>query len=249
MRSHRVEVIVFAIALTVFGLVALALVWSGDWAYAALASATGNTSATFVIPPDRRATCGPAMVMDLARLRGLHRAWATYVVGISSVPVGPACSLFTSDEYAHMADVRAVFRGAEIAAVLALFVGGYRISRARRRGTALRLVRAGSLVAAGIVAVIGVAATLAFDPLFLVIGVAATLAFDPLFLLFHDVFFPQGNFLFDPATSNLLRLYPEWYWQGITAGVAVSFIALALLAALISHGALRRRSNTYTRAA
>jgi len=234
MRSHRVEVIVFAVALTVSGLVALALVWSGDWAYAALASATGNTSATFVIPPDRRETCGPGMVMDLARLRGLHRAWATYVVGISSVPVGPGCSVFASDEYAHMADVRAVFRGAEIAAVLALFIGGYRISRARRRGTALRLVRAGSLVAAGIVAVI---------------GVAAALAFDPLFLLFHEVFFPQGNFLFDPATSNLLRLYPEWYWQGITAGVGASFVALALLAALISHSALHRRSNTYTRAA
>jgi hypothetical protein len=62
------------------------------------------------------------------------------------------------------------------------------------------------------------------------------------------VFFPQGNFLFAPD-SNLLRLYPEWYWQGITAGVAVSFIALALLVAGAAHIALRRRSNTYTRAA
>ena len=81
------------------------------------------------------------------------------------------------------------------------------------------------------------------------IGVAAALAFDQLFLLFHDVFFPQGNFLFDPATSNLLRLYPEWYWQGITAGVGLSFIALALLAAWVAHSALRWGSNTYTRAA
>ena len=101
-------------------------------------------------------------------------------------------------------------------------------------GAALLLVRAGALIAAGIVAVI---------------GVAAAVAFDPLFLLFHDVFFPQGNFLFDPATSNLLRLYPEWYWQGITAGVGLSFIGLALLAALGTHNLLRRRSNTYTRAA
>jgi uncharacterized membrane protein len=79
--------------------------------------------------------------------------------------------------------------------------------------------------------------------------VAAAVAFDPLFLLFHDVFFPQGNFLFDPATSNLIRLYPEWYWQGITAGVGVSFIVVALLVAAAAHIALRRRSNTYTRAA
>jgi uncharacterized membrane protein len=105
--------------------------------------------------------------------------------------------------------------------------------RARRRGEALRLIRAGSLVAAAVVAVI---------------GVAAAVAFDPLFLLFHELFFPQGNFLFAPD-SNLLRLYPEWYWQGITAGVAVSFIALALLAAVAAQIALQRRSNTYTRAA
>jgi integral membrane protein (TIGR01906 family) len=232
--SHRVEVAIFAIAFTVFGLVALALVWSGDWAYAALANVTANTSATFVVPPERRQACGQTMVMDLARLRELHRSWASYVVGVSDVPFGPGCSLFTADEYAHMADVRGVFRGAEVGAVLALFVAAYRVVRARRRGDALRLMRVGAVVAAGIVAVI---------------GVVAVFAFDPLFLLFHEVFFPQGNFLFDPATSNLLRLYPEWYWQGITAGVGVSFIAVALVAGAAAHIALRRGSNTYTRAA
>jgi integral membrane protein (TIGR01906 family) len=231
---YRAEVAVFAIAFAVFGLVALALIWSGDWAYAGLANATGNTgSATLVVPPDQREACGQAIVMDLTRLRELHRAWATYVIGASEVPFGPACSLFTPDEYAHMADVRAVFHGAEVGAVLAFFVAGFRIARARSQGSALRLVRAGSLIAAGIVALI---------------GLAAAVAFDPLFLLFHDVFFPQGNFLFDPETSNLIRLYPEWYWQGITAGVGVSFIAVALVAAFAVH-TLQRRSNTYTRAA
>ena len=132
-----------------------------------------------------------------------------------------------------MADVRAVFRGAEYAGALALFVLIFRVERARRRGGALRLVRAGSLIAAGIVGAI---------------GVAAAVAFDPLFLLFHEVFFPQGNFLFAPD-SNLIRLYPEWYWQGITAGVGLSFIAVALLVAGAGHIALRRPSNTYTRAA
>ena len=231
--TYRVEVTVFAIALAVFGLVALALVWSGDWAYVTLANSTGNTSGTFVVPLERRDACGKAMVMDLARLREMHRAWATYVIGVSDVAIGPACSLFTSDERAHMADVRAVFRGAEYAGALALFVLIFRVERARRRGGALRLVRAGSLIAAGIVGAI---------------GVAAAVAFDPLFLLFHEVFFPQGNFLFAPD-SNLIRLYPEWYWQGITAGVGLSFIAVALLVAGAAHIALRRPSNTYTRAA
>ena len=230
MRAHRVDVAVFAVAATVFGLVALALLWSGDWAYVALANASGNTSATFVVPPERREACGQVMFMDLARLREQHHGWATYVVGASEFQVGPACSLFTSDERSHMADVRAVFRGAEIAALLALVVAAVRIARARGRGVALRLVRAGALLAAGMVAVI---------------GVGAAVAFDPLFLLFHEVFFPQGNFLFG-SDSNLLRLYPEWYWQGITAGVGLSFVAAALVTAATSHIALRRRSNTYT---
>lgn len=233
MRLSRIEVAIFALAFAVSGLVALALVWSGDWAYAALANATRNTSAIFVVPPERREACGQAIAMDLTLLRGQHRGWATYVVGASEVAVGPACSLYTADEYSHMADVRAVFRGAEITAVLALLVAGYRVARARQRGGALRLIRAGALVSVAIVALI---------------GVAAAVAFDPLFLLFHEVFFPQGNFLFAPD-SNLIRLYPEWYWQGITAGVALSFIALALLVAGAAHIALRRRSNTYTRAA
>jgi integral membrane protein (TIGR01906 family) len=171
--------------------------------------------------------------MDLAALRGQHHGWATYVVGASEVQVGPACSLYTSDERSHMADVRAVFRGAEVAALLAFLVAAFRVARARRRGDALRLIRSGALVSVAIVAVI---------------GVVAAVAFDPLFLLFHEVFFPQGNFLFGPD-SNLIRLYPEWYWQGITAGVGLSFIAAALVTAATSLVALRRRSNTYTRAA
>jgi len=232
--SHRVEVAIFAIAFAIFGLVAFALAWSGDWAYAALANATGNTRNTFVVPVERRDACGQELHMDLSELLGQHRHWAAYVIGTVGFPPGPACSLFTADEYAHMADVRNVFRGAEVAAVLALAVAAFRLRRARRDGDALRLVRDGGVVAASGVAVV---------------GIVAVFAFDQLFLLFHELFFPQGNFLFDSATSNLLRLYPEWYWQGVTAGVAVSFIAAALLAAVGTHLALRRAPTKYTRAA
>lgn len=234
MTTYRVEVAIFAIALAVFGLVALALVWSGDWAYAGLAEATGNTRTTFVRPAGGLDSAGE-IPMSLDSLRDWHTRWSSYVVGLSEQPpnAGPGGPLFTPDEYAHMADVRAVFRGAEYAAALALFVLIFRAQRARLRGEALRLARAGALIATGIVAVI---------------GIAATVAFDPLFLLFHEVFFPQGNFLFAPD-SNLIRLYPEWYWQGITAGVGLSFIAVALVVAGAAHNALRKRSNTYTRAA
>jgi hypothetical protein len=233
-RSRRVDVAVVAVAFAVFGLVALALVWSGDWAYAALARVSGGTSATILVPRlDGSRVETPANI-DI--WIGWHHAWASYVIGVAADPpiaygAGP---LFTTDEYAHMADVRSVCRGAETLAVLALGVIAFRLIRAHGQGLGLRLIRDASLVAATIVAVV---------------GIAAALAFDPLFLLFHEIFFPQGNFLFDPATSNLLRLYPEWYWQGVTAGVGISFVALALIVAAAAHLALRRASTTYTRAA
>jgi hypothetical protein len=232
--TFRVEVAIFAIAFAVFGLVALALIWSGDWAYALLANVNGVTHTSFLLgtafDPQRVET-----PLDLPTVISWDHAWVAYVTGVSAIPAiswGPD-PIFTADESTHMADVRAVFRGAEYAAALALFVLIFRVQRARSRGDALRLVRAGGLTATGIVAVI---------------AVAAAVAFDPLFLLFHEVFFPQGNFLFAPD-SNLIRLYPEWYWQGITAGVGLSFIAVAILVAGAAHIALRRRSNTYTRAA
>ena len=232
--TYRIEVAIFAIALALFGLVALALVWSGDWAYAFLANINGVKQVTFSFPP-RALGPGPTdSPVDLATvISAWHHPWAAYVTGVSAEPALVTQGVFTADEYAHMADVRAVFRGAEYAAALALFVMIFRVQRARRRGGAVRLVRAGALTAAGIA---------------VVIAIAAVVAFDPLFLLFHQVFFPQGNFLFSPD-SNLIRLYPEWYWQGITAGVGSSFIAVSLLVAGAAHTALRRRSNTYTRAA
>jgi integral membrane protein (TIGR01906 family) len=229
--SHRVDVVVFAIAFAVFGLVTLAVVWSGDWAYAALANATGNTGTTFITTlMDPRES--PRVTVELPRLLDWHRQWVAYVVGFAEAP--HALGTFNGQEHEHMADVRSVFRGAEVAALLALGVIVFRIRRARREARAIRVIRDGAAGAAGLVAAV---------------GVAAALAFEPMFQLFHQLFFPQGNFLFDPATSNLIRLYPEWYWQGITAGVAASFVFSALLAAAMAHITLRRRANPYTRAA
>src|SRR6266851_1717517 len=66
--TYRVEVAIFAIALVVFGLVALALVWSGDWAYVGLAQATGNTRTTFVRTAGGRDPAGE-IPMPLESLR------------------------------------------------------------------------------------------------------------------------------------------------------------------------------------
>jgi len=94
----------------------------------------------------------------------------------------------------------------------------------RRRRAAVLLIRD-----AGLAAAIGVAA----------IAIAAVVAFDPLFLVFHEVFFPQGNFLF-PANSNLLAMYPDPYWYGVTLRVGLTFVAAMAVVAITSAATLRR---------
>jgi integral membrane protein (TIGR01906 family) len=45
------------------------------------------------------------------------------------------------------------------------------------------------------------------------LGFVSLVAFDSLFTLFHRVFFPGGNWAFDPSTQRLVQLYPFRFWQ------------------------------------
>jgi integral membrane protein (TIGR01906 family) len=213
-----IEVALFTASLLVGGLVMLALLWSGGGPYEDLARANGVDQVTFIahIPG------GGTYRTDRNGLVIMHERWSKFVTGaVADAPKFEPVPLFTDDEYRHMADVRHVFDVAKFLVPVVLFVIIIRLQRARLRGARdmWRLVRDGSLIAAGVVALI---------------GIVAAVAFEPLFLAFHYVFFPQGNFLFDPATSNIVRLYPDWYWEGITLRVGLSFIAVALALAALS---------------
>jgi len=171
---------------------------------------------------------GPrAQQLDLQALTGWHNAWFAYVTGDGDrPPISFGASIFTVGEYAHMADVRNVFIGARIAAVAGAIIAALVILLASRRGriAAVVLVRDAAIAAS-----IGSA----------VVAVAAAVAFDPLFLLFHEIFFPQGNFLF-PADSNLLAMYPDPYWYGVTLRVGLTFVAAMAVVAITSAATLRR---------
>ena len=208
---RALELALFVLALTVAGLIAFALAWSGEAPYRELARANGVERFVFVVPS------GGRHETDLETAVALHEQWSRYVTGGTPAPPRPPASplLFTEDEYSHMNDVRRVFEAAKFLVPVSLFVIVIRLQRARARSPRemWRLVRDGSLIAAALV---------------VLVGLVAAFAFEPLFLAFHYVFFPQGNFLFDPATSNLIRLYPDWYWQGISLRVGLSFIVVAL---------------------
>ena len=63
----------------------------------------------------------------------------------------------------------------------------------------------------------------------IVVGGIVAFAFDQAFLAFHELFFPQGNFLFGPD-SNLLRLFPEGFWfeSSIAAGLLILLSCLVV---------------------
>ena len=58
-------------------------------------------------------------------------------------------------------------------------------------------------------------------------GLAGILFFDQAFELFHELFFPAGSYLFDPATEKLVQLFPQAFWIDSTIGVGAVVVALA----------------------
>jgi integral membrane protein (TIGR01906 family) len=213
----RWTVALFALALGAFGVLQAVYVFAGVDTYRDLARGRGTV--TFPV-------ADVTLHTDEGGLLAFHEQTLLYVLDRAPEPA-TCCGgrpLFDESERAHLSDVRQVFRAVNIAWTVSGVVVVAVLLRARMRGYVLRMVRDGALwsAAGGLVA-----------------GVIAAVAFEPAFLAFHYVFFPQGNFLFDPATSNLLRLYPESYWYGVTLRVGVAFIAVALALAGAAQLALR----------
>ena len=137
-------------------------------------------------------------------------------------------AVLNDNERGHMRDVRGVFFGffavATVAAVvLVLMFLAARGPEARARFWR-RLARTGYAIVA--VTVVG--------------GVAGLLFFDSAFILFHEIFFPGGNYLFDPGTERLVQLFPQQFWVDSAIGVGVVVIVLALAMSWIA----RRRART-----
>jgi integral membrane protein (TIGR01906 family) len=145
--------------------------------------------------------------------------------------VGPdGAAFFTPDEQAHMRDARTLLSlFLALGALCTLVVGLY---LARLRGPARARARRAALAAVARGAVWLAMAILA-------LSVLGAVAFEPAFELFHRIFFPGGNWAFDPSTSHLVQLYPQAFWE-LAAG---AFGGLALLLAAVTWAFGRSRSR------
>jgi integral membrane protein (TIGR01906 family) len=128
---------------------------------------------------------------------------------------GPSgAPFYDPSEAAHLRDARLVlwlFLGLSCVALAGLLVV---LASPSRRPWAWRAIRRGA-------AALAVGMTL--------VGALFLVAFDLAFELFHRIFFPGGNWAFDPATQRLVQLYPIAFWQ-ITAA-ALGGISIGLAAA------------------
>ena len=131
-----------------------------------------------------------------------------FAVQIDGTPV------LNEREQAHMADVRTVFRGLWVLAIASVVVL-VAATRRRDRARTWRAVRAGALGLTVGTVLLGV-------------------AFDQLFSVFHEIFFPAGSYLFDPASDRLVQLFPFAFWDETSLVVGAVIIASSLIVAFIA---------------
>ncbi len=119
-------------------------------------------------------------------------------------------------ERGHMRDVRDVFaRFYLVAAGAAVLLVVLRVMARTPESRAhywTRLRRTGLAVAVGTV----------------VVGLVGVVFFDTAFEIFHQTFFPAGNYLFDPRTERLVQLFPQQFWVESTIAVGGLLVGLAL---------------------
>ncbi len=163
---------------------------------------------------------------NVADLTGYTPAQVSQVTGgiLSDLVFGPpkfdvtvnGTSVLDERERSHMADVRTVLLDLGLVALLAA-VALVAIGLASRGARWFwRAVRAGGVILAG-----GV----------VVVGLAFAVLFDQAFELFHEIFFQPGTYLFDPRSERLVQLFPDQFWSETSVGLAGAVLVLAVIVA------------------
>ena len=147
-------------------------------------------------------------------LADVGRQVQAYFADSSSAPLqvtaavnGVERELFNEEEVSHMADVKALFlRTYRVQSAAALLLAVFTLIAAWRfRGevypTIAIWLRRGAVLTGVII---------------LTLGILSIVAFDQLFTVFHYIGFPQGNWLFNPSTDYLVRVFPFGFWQDVT---------------------------------
>ncbi|WP_352397263.1 TIGR01906 family membrane protein [[Clostridium] aminophilum] len=138
---------------------------------------------------------------------------------IVEVPVnGKLQGFYREDEISHMTDVREVFLAAmrmrSAAILLLILTAGYLIRKKGRE--ALAILGCGYLRTC--LVILGTAAAF---------GALCASDFTKYFTVFHEIFFSQGNWEFDPHVSRMICIMPEEFFSDIALRILITFLCSA----------------------
>lgn len=143
-------------------------------------------------------------------------------------PAPDGTPFYDASEVRHLQDVRQLLWLTFLLGALALVALLVLLQRAPDPDLVVAAIGLGGAVVAG-----GV----------VVIGALGVIAFDPLFELFHQVFFPQGDWAFDPGSQRLVQLYPFAFWQIMAGALGALMVVLGVVTWLLARLTLRRRAR------
>ncbi len=143
---------------------------------------------------------------------------------------GKEQDFFNEQDRFHMGEVQGLFigglrlrNGALI--LLAVCIAGL-ILMERKNKTTRKLRR---ILARSYQAVLGI-----LSALILLLGVAVARDFNAVFTLFHEIFFDNDLWLFDPATDYMIRMLPEGLFYDMVLLIGGYFVAGLVLLLVIS---------------
>ncbi|SFG71808.1 TIGR01906 family membrane protein [Oribacterium sp. WCC10] len=140
---------------------------------------------------------------------------------------GKPAMFYNENEKSHMADVRDLFvlciflRAIFILSCIA--IAGYLIVIAKPSGSLYYLSRGYIHICLIILFIVSL------------IGILAAADFTKYFTIFHQIFFSQGNWLFDPRESRMINMLPEGFFSDCALKITFTFIrsVIVLLVASI----------------
>ena len=137
---------------------------------------------------------------------------------------GETQDFFNEQDRFHMGEVKDLFLGGlKIRNIMLVAVLLILILLAARKADLIKLLPRAYFVTLGITGVITI-----------VLGGLFASDFDKYFRIFHEIFFDNDQWMFDPATDYMIRMLPEGFFYDFVFGIGGFFVAILAVLGVVS---------------